>query len=97
MNTPITDYRLIQGLLPKTGKYSLETLIYQECNVASDALSDAEYAYYLGQLHQSGTLRKEIQTHGLESILTLETQIAEVLFRMEDTGVAFDAKRMNDI
>lgn len=91
------DYRIIQSLLPRIGKKSLETFVYQECGTSGEALTDVEKAYYIQQLQQSGTLLKEIESLNMSTVLDMESALIPVLAHMESRGVAFDIKKLEHI
>lgn len=91
------DYRLIEWLLPRNGKRSLDTLLYQEFGINTAEITDVQRVYFLSKLHQEGVLLKRIEEAGLTRILELESQLISVLFRMESEWVCFDQEHMHRI
>lgn len=96
-NPKFIDYRVLQLLLPRFGKKNFETLVDQEFHENYEKISAAETAFFLEKFAQEKNLEKQIDEQNLAKIVELEEKIAEILFRMERTGVRLDTEKLAKI
>ncbi len=91
------DYQILQRMLVHIGKSDLETLIYQELGLSSAHLSASEQVFALAKIHKKGTLFSQIKEKNMQTIFEIESDMIDILTRMESTGVQVDIKKLKNI